>query len=448
MTAADSRQGGVTPTERFLVALCERSFFALWCYPNVFHDQGHPGAEDGKEVCDVLVVFREHVILFSDKRCAFPPGDVNTSWRRWYKRAIHKSAQQLHGAERWLTQYQGRIFLDRRCTQRLPIDLPSPAHAKIHRIVVAQGAAEACAKHFGSAVGSLLLCPSMRSPLEANVGPEKDASQPFVVGRTQGSFVHVFDEVTLPTVMEELDTIADFVSYLSWKESFIESGRLAMSAGEEHLVAYYLTCLQLGIDPSSPSENGAPVFLTETFGPSARTSSAWLEERERLRVSYEWDRMIEMLCQDILEERTIPLFRITDTVSSHEQRSRALASAPRHVRVGLVVALREILQTPDGVRFRAIRDPRQPDTLYLFLVLKPDNESRADHRRKRATLLHMYALKHGKNFQDVRHIIGVSTGPDDASHEVVYIDRAGWSAEDDDMAADARRLLDSDDFFA
>lgn len=59
---------GVTDAERYLAKLCKRSFLSLWSYPGVFRDQGRvDGKGDGKEVCDLLVVFDNHIIIFSDK---------------------------------------------------------------------------------------------------------------------------------------------------------------------------------------------------------------------------------------------------------------------------------------------------------------------------------------------------------------------------------------------
>jgi hypothetical protein len=82
----------------------------------VFRDQGRSnGKGDGKEVCDLLVVFENHVIIFSDKQCSFfDSGDLQVEWRRWYKRAILKSAQQVWGAERWIREFPSRLFLDKK----------------------------------------------------------------------------------------------------------------------------------------------------------------------------------------------------------------------------------------------------------------------------------------------------------------------------------------------
>ncbi|MHB1524649.1 MAG: hypothetical protein ACYCYB_11930 [Candidatus Dormibacteria bacterium] len=55
-----SKSPGVTETERMLANFCERSFLKLWSYANPYKD-------DGKELCDVLAVFGDHVFVFFDR---------------------------------------------------------------------------------------------------------------------------------------------------------------------------------------------------------------------------------------------------------------------------------------------------------------------------------------------------------------------------------------------
>src|SRR5688500_8704651 len=84
---------GTTATERLLARFAHRTFLTFWSYPNIYRDQ----ANKGKEVCDLLVVFGNHLIIFSDKDCTFPDGRVEVAWSRWFRRAIAKSADQLWG---------------------------------------------------------------------------------------------------------------------------------------------------------------------------------------------------------------------------------------------------------------------------------------------------------------------------------------------------------------
>src|SRR5262249_25314930 len=129
---------------------------SLWSYPGVYRDQ-----KDGKEICDLLVVFGEHIIIFSDKSCLYPEGDnADLNWKRWFKRAIYKSAEQLWGAERWIRNHPNRLFLDPACTQTFPIALPDLSKAIFHRILVAHGSAEQCKKILGGS-GSLRIIPNI-----------------------------------------------------------------------------------------------------------------------------------------------------------------------------------------------------------------------------------------------------------------------------------------------
>ena len=66
------RPEGVTDAERSLKRLCDRSFLSLWSHAGIYRDQGKVGKGHGKEVCDLLVVFEDHIIIFSDKDCKYP----------------------------------------------------------------------------------------------------------------------------------------------------------------------------------------------------------------------------------------------------------------------------------------------------------------------------------------------------------------------------------------
>ena len=106
-------------------------------YPNVFRAQRSKSGILAKEVCDVLVVFEEHVVIFSDKDCVFPStGDADKDWSRWYRRAVEKSALQLYGAERVLRS-GAPLFLDPQLRIPFPLELPDSSQMRVHRILVA-----------------------------------------------------------------------------------------------------------------------------------------------------------------------------------------------------------------------------------------------------------------------------------------------------------------------
>ncbi len=127
---------------------------------------------EGKELCDLLVVFGNDVIIFSDKVCAFPnTGDIELDWNRWYKRAVLQSAKQAWGAERWIRDYPNRIFLDRNCNIPFPFALPDKSQMKIHIVIVAHDASARCRKEYGGS-GSLMLHYSL---------PPNTSAKPFAI---------------------------------------------------------------------------------------------------------------------------------------------------------------------------------------------------------------------------------------------------------------------------
>lgn len=124
---------GITPSERFLANLAEKTFLNLWSYPNVFKVQNK-----GKELCDLLVVFNNHIIVFSDKSIEFKnKNGINEDWKKWSKKAIVESSNQIFGAERWIKRFPDRISLDAKGEEKFPFLLPKNEDMIIHRIVLA-----------------------------------------------------------------------------------------------------------------------------------------------------------------------------------------------------------------------------------------------------------------------------------------------------------------------
>lgn len=87
---------------------------SLWARAKLHTAQDmREGKGRAKELADVLVVFGDDVIIFSDKHIAFQEDkDLTIAWPRWFKRAVTESAKQLHGAMSWLRRWPDRIFLD------------------------------------------------------------------------------------------------------------------------------------------------------------------------------------------------------------------------------------------------------------------------------------------------------------------------------------------------
>jgi|ERR1700722_2822128 hypothetical protein len=216
---------GVTPTERLLAELCERSFLRLWSYPNPYKD-------DGKEFCDLLAVFEDHVFIFFDRESRHlkvEGKNKKLAWERWKRAAIEDQVRTAHGAERYLRSGR-KIFLDAEQTTEFPIAIDRDKMI-VHRIVVAHGAAEAC-QAFSDA--------NVYGSLAVTYGkPGVDPSWPFLVEIDKDQPFHLLDSHNLPIILGELDTIFDLSSYLDAKLEAIRRYDGLMYCGEEDLLAHY-----------------------------------------------------------------------------------------------------------------------------------------------------------------------------------------------------------------
>jgi hypothetical protein len=126
----------MTDSERYLASLCRKAFLTLWAHPNVYTDESKPAGKGvGKELCDLLVVFDDDIIVFSDKHCAYKEtGNDEVDWKRWYRKAINKSASQLQGAASFIQRFPNRLFLNAECTKPFPLKLPEPQVRRIHLV--------------------------------------------------------------------------------------------------------------------------------------------------------------------------------------------------------------------------------------------------------------------------------------------------------------------------
>lgn len=226
MSEKIERNFGLTPTEKFLSEICDKTFLKLWVYPNTFYKKG-------KEFCDVLVVFEENVFIFSVKEITFNlEKDTGVAWQRWKRKAIDDSIKQINGAVSWIAKCPDKIFLDPNCEKLIPIKIPD--NPIIHRIIVAYGAEEACKSASESNLnGSLGISYS-----DAPSIFEGDVFN-FTLSLPKLPVYHVFDSFNLNIILEELDTIFDLTRYFEAKEAAITKYDLVTYCGEEDLLAHY-----------------------------------------------------------------------------------------------------------------------------------------------------------------------------------------------------------------
>jgi hypothetical protein len=280
---------GVTATERLLAQLCDQTFLRLWSFANPFR-------KPGTELCDVIAVLDSDVFLFFDReiRKFDDADDLELAWERWHRKVITAQIATSKGAKRHIKN-GGNIFLDSECKDPLPLP-DDRSKLRVHQIIVAHGAKEACMEFSGANVYG-----SMAIKCETGTSAAKF---PFLIPLDKEDPVHVLDSHNLEIILGELDTITDFSDYLKEKERVIAKYDGLVYAGEEDLLAHYL----LNFDPKSQGYRIGPkdgrynfVLIGEGEWADFVKSPQYQAQKEANKDSYLWDNLIQKTSQHMLD---------------------------------------------------------------------------------------------------------------------------------------------------
>lgn len=404
-------ESGITDSERYLGILARKAFLSFWSFQNPFTNES-----GGRELCDLLVVFGNDVIIFSDKHCNFSEAHpVEVSWPRWFKSAIEKSAKQLAGAKSFVEQHPNRIYLDSECEHPLPFSLPSRENLRLHLVAVTRGIGPACEKYWGNgSSGSLIINTQLHA--------EEHRAHPFMVGwpLKKPLFIHVFDELTLDVLLGELDTAPDLIEYLRKKEDYLcKSGVDFIICGEEDLLATYLLnsngdALTSFAFPAIPDDK-KHVMLEEGGWSRFQASDAYGKLKNIIEKSYLWDELIEHQTSHIQNStaRILKGFEnATNDVHAHEEVLRAMAQEGRFGRMMLSENLKDVLTRSFlGDRFsKTIVLPSRPGRAYVLLVLRRDpSVSEGNYRELRSASLAGYCRAARLRVSGIHEVVGIAT---------------------------------------
>lgn len=306
----------MTPSERYVANLCQKSFLPFWNFPN-------PVGKKNKELCDVLVVCGNYILIISVKDIRMSNhSDENVRYERWVKKAIEDSAKQIYGAERFL-KTTDEVYAKNRTNK---ISLPPKGERIIFRIAIA----------FGS-----------------------DNTFPLPYGDFSQGFVHVFDEESTSILLSELDTITDFTKYLTDKVQFLKGKYFSMPKESDFLAFYIQTSLDVDEKVDSIVSDGG---LWDSYIESEEYS----EWQNLLPQSYIWDYMITQLHN----------YHITiETTDEHrnelEEAIRVINQESRINRIELGGILDNAIQRNSSARM--LRPLKDANHCYVFMPLTSKN---------------------------------------------------------------------------
>jgi len=227
--------------EKVVQHLAIKTFLTDWCYLN-------PKLPNGKELCDLLVVFDDIAIVWQIKDLKLnKQGEYN-------KTAVEKNLRQLSGARRQLIDL------------KTPLELENPRRRK---------------ENFDPATIKRIYLISVL------LGKGEKISS--FVGETKNYIVHVFTKDFTQIVLNELDTISDFTKYLRIKEAFLKKNKsLVIIGGEEELLAFYL----MNNRSFAKFEEADRIMIEEGIWKDIQNNPRYKAKKKADKISYGWDSII------------------------------------------------------------------------------------------------------------------------------------------------------------
>lgn len=338
-----------------------------------------------------MVVCNPDIIVISVKDITLgDTGNLTLDWGRWTKKAIDASCKQIYGAERWIGSATKVICKD----GSHGLDFPEFSVRRIHRIAV----------HLGG----------------------KD-EVPFPGIHLDKQLIHVFDSKSFEIILDELDTITDFIEYLLAEEKFLEGDKkIVINGGEENLLAFYLQQ-----DKSYPMEPNL-ILIDDDLWDGWKNSQEYRMKKEADKVSYIWDGIIEELSTNFFGKD----HEFGSTLNEMEHVTRILAREKRFYRRLLGMAFEELLRRSKQPMARLVQSPS--GILYVFLTSPRDIDSKA----RRAELANRCFVVRGLH-PDHKTVVGISTEvhQKNQGHSLdaclLYINN--WTKEDEQQFKDLRQ---------
>ena len=402
-----SKSRGFTETEQFLSELCEGTFLKLWSYPNPFK-------APGKELCDLIAIFDNRVFLFFDRASeAFDRSDrdVLMSWERWKKETIDKQVKSALRALKHVHRNRGEIYIDAKCQTRLPITIPSD-NVKIHIVIVAHGATEAC-RSFSSRNVSGGLAVAYSNNVAA-LSINKPFSFPFFVGLPRDRIVHIFDTLTVKIILGELDTFVDFVSFIDAKEDTIRKYELLAYPGEEDLLAEYYSNFDKStnrhfIGTLDPAYQGVVVPKGKWL--NFIRSAPYKAKKEADKASYLWDNLLQRTAQNALDGTLGGDAGIFKSQSAVFEMAREPRFSRRALSERMTNSIKDFpANAPGSCRKISFMPSYFAGTAYVFLQVKFVASSSYDgkYRAVRQTMLEIACGAAKNKFPYLTKIVGIA----------------------------------------
>ena len=353
--------------EKVLEKLAHHTFISDWCFLN-------PKLPNGKELCDLLIVFDDKLIIWQIKDLK-----INKDGK-FSKSEVDKNLRQLLGAKRQLFDLKTPINFENSRRKTEVFD-----STKIRETYLISGI----------------------------FGGEEDFYSPFE--EIKGSKIHIFTKKFSEIILNELDTISDFCKYLKDKEKLmsIDSFRsVIVSGGEEELLAFYI--LQGGFEDYQDKPGG--LFLDDGIWDHLMKDKRYLAKKEADKISYGWDEIINRTHEGSIDYEIVAKELAIPT--RFERRCLSQAFMDGHIQA-----------YKDNIHPIFRRKYVTDKTTYCFLFIDKDIP-----RSVRINMLEtMCGIARGQHPQN-KKIIGIATENQffsNCSYDYIVYHKDNWTTEDE-----------------
>lgn len=428
-----NKSSGMNQSEQKLISLGYKTFLKLWSFPNPYKIQ-----KVSQELCDLLVVFEDDIIIFSDKAIEYKKHtDATVAWNRWYRRAVQESCKQLLGAYNWIKNYPDRVASD---VQRhpLPIKIQITPNTRFHLIAVTHGTNLACQEYYHDDDGELMV----DSTITAD---NNDELSIFCIGQyseEKEPFIHIFDEIAYDRILRELDTIRDFTHYLQVREELFMRKRV-IATGESELLALHLRGIILNnkavLQEYSRDQNET-LIVEKGYYQELIHSSEYKTWKTKLEISYFWDYLLDRTFTFL--EKGQSAFTNVPSLDEQNKIFHWMAAEDRYFRYicsSGILSMQNKVQNETRMT-RTFVSPSHPDLFYVVLLLPfLPSVTEKEYREVRRNALDAYCVITKYLHPECRYVLGIGHETNDldySSEDFCFLDATEWN---DEMQESARQ---------
>lgn len=354
--------------EKLVYDLSVKIFLTDWCYLN-------PKLPNGKELCDLLIVFDDIAIIWQIK-------DLKVKNGKYKKPEVDKNLKQLLGARRSLFDLKA------------PVELENPRRGK--------------EKFDPGSIKKIYL-------LSALLGIGEDIFT--FVEILKNHTIHILTKKFTEIVLNELDTINDFILYFQEKEDFIKKNKeLIILGGEEELLAFYLMNNK-NFSRFNETDN---ILLTDGSWRHFQKKPEYKVKKKADEISYGWDSIID---------------RVHEGSSQYEIVARELARPNRFTRRYLSkVFLEAHIRAHNDKKHDLFRRILPMEGVTYCFLFQDDPEPR---EKRKAMLWAICLIARGK-FPQNKKVLGIATEKElspECSYDFCFVDYPGWTEKHQELVA-------------